>query len=90
MCHYYLYHDDHHYDHPCHHPCHHHCHYACRRATVSAVCAHLACNTHKGERPAARAAAFVGRGTRAEAVGAGAAGMAQVYIYSRPSGRYVW
>ena len=59
-----------------------HCHDACRRATVSSVCAHLAHNTRKGERPAARAAAFVGRGKRAEAVGAGAAGMAQVlYIH---------
>ena len=45
------------------------------------MCAHLAHNTRKGEHPAARAAAFVGRGTRAEAVGAGAAGMAQVYTY---------
>ena len=77
MCHHSHYHHDHH--------CHDHCHYACRRATVSSVCAHLAHNTRKGERPAARAAAFVGRGTRAEAVGAGAAGMAQAYTYGMHS-----
>ena len=59
----------------------HHCHSGCRRATVSAVCAHLAHAARAGACPAARAAAFVGRGTRAEAVGAGAAGMAQVRLY---------
>ena len=48
-----------------------------RRATVSSVCAHLAHAARTGECPHARAAPFVGRGTRAEAVGAGAAGMAQ-------------
>ena len=52
------------------------------------MCAHLAHNTRKGERPAARAAAFVGRGTRAEAVGAGAAGMAQAYTYTYTYG--IW
>ena len=45
------------------------------------MCAHLAHAARAGACPAARAAAFVGRGTRAEAVGAGAAGMAQVCIY---------
>ena len=82
MCHYYHYDLCHHYHYHHDHHCHDHCHDACRRATVSSVCAHLAHNTRKGERPAARAAAFVGRGKRAEAVGAGAAGMAQVlYIH---------
>ena len=44
---------------------------------VSSVCAALAHAARTGACPHARAAPFVGRGTRAEAVGAGAAGMAQ-------------
>jgi ERCC4-related helicase len=48
-----------------------------RRHQVSALCAHLQHAARAGTCAAARPAPFVGQGARADAVGAGAAGMAQ-------------